>query len=644
MDEPTPTMDIKAIFRDLRNPQSRASHPTEAIKSHGQKLARDVHTKYKQFRCMRENILTKAWPGNPLLHRPEAFGDTAKPLEKLLRKLPLNCFMLPFLNVDDLARDEMTLLMLLDTRSRHPPHTFARTELIFSPLGAVDQGKSRASLLKMQLDDPNNYGTIIGFTSEDDAINFECKGKGLTPVAGLQVLYMQDKLLGFLFGVIRLILPDNLQGADADLDPPEPVFSSDLYDESSLAMFDVAVKEPYRSRQGLQLHRLEQLVSAEAQDRVWDVREDPRFWEALYNTTLDHDKAQILDVKGRTDRIIGTPEFTSLVLQDAVARSHYMLVLWDQLHTLLKRIKALFEANPQGIIVNTLKPTDLDAKKLLERVSDPTAAWDKIFQQAAATGFITSLDLSKPGTQFFYNVKAKKSRKRTVDMLCKVEANLDRFWNHVDSNLNAFVDNYQQGVLQRLLDEGGDMHRTIPWSERDHTRDEKQVPFKEAFDFKYQPLSTTFHDNSKEITGSFDRSSIVEKGKEKTRGTDATEEQAEPAREPSPESPLEFAVDKHSFEAFRALFHMPGKEQAASIRWNDVVSALTSIGFSAQHLHGSQWQFNPAAAPVAELNLRRGIGFHAPHPADEVPLDLARRHGRRLSRAYGWEGSMFKGI
>jgi hypothetical protein len=186
------------------------------------------------------------------------------------------------------------------------------------------------------------------------------------------------------------------------------------------------------------------------------------------------------------------------------------------------------------------------------------------------------------------------------------------------------------------------MHRTIPWSERQNTKDSSQVPRKEICDTKYQPFSNTFHDSSKEITGSFDKSSIIVKTKEKTRGTPAaTEELDEPARAPSPEETTVFTVNKHAREAFRAMFHIPGEASPASIRWNNVVSALTDIGFSAEHLHGSQWQFNPVVAPVAELGLGRGIGFHSPHPGDEVPLELARMYGRRLNRAYGWEGSMF---
>lgn len=33
--------------------------------------------------------------------------------------------------------------------------------------------------------------------------------------------------------------------------------------------------------------------------------------------------------------------------------------------------------------------------------------------------------------------------------------------------------------------------------------------------------------------------------------------------------------------------------------------------------------------------------FHEPHPRGKIPFTVARRHGRRLSRTYGWFGGMF---
>ncbi|KAG4270342.1 hypothetical protein FPRO04_11501 [Fusarium proliferatum] len=49
----------------------------------------------------------------------------------------------------------------------------------------------------------------------------------------------------------------------------------------------------------------------------------------------------------------------------------------------------------------------------------------------------------------------------------------------------------------------------------------------------------------------------------------------------------------------------------------------------------------PATAEQAtptKLDVERGIHFHEPHPMGKTPFETVRRHGRRLTRAYGWHG------
>jgi len=144
-------IDIKAIFRDFRDPHSTKPHPTEAIKTHSKKLSRDVYAKYELLRCMvfrdydnlftiweeknaeeRLQLLEKVWPQMPNLHRPEAFTEGGKSIEEYIGKVPPNRYMLPYLNKQDIFQDT-SLLMLIDCRSRYPPHTFAMQELAFSP-------------------------------------------------------------------------------------------------------------------------------------------------------------------------------------------------------------------------------------------------------------------------------------------------------------------------------------------------------------------------------------------------------------------------------------------------------------------------------------------------------------------------------
>lgn len=170
------------------------------------------------------------------------------------------------------------------------------------------------------------------------------------------------------------------------------------------------------------------------------------------------------------------------------------------------------------------------------------------------------------------------------------------------------------------------MRRTAPW----HTPSERKDMARTADPYEYHPLSEVFHDATKQITGNFDRMAISSKAKEKTRGSATRSDELDTKEALQSETAVQkpaFRIDKVSYTVFRTLFHSQNDgELPRNLRWTEVVSALTKLGFSAEKLHGSAWQFIST-----KLGLNRGIHFHEPHPDDEVPLALARRYGRRLN-------------
>lgn len=159
--------------------------------------------------------------------------------------------------------------------------------------------------------------------------------------------------------------------------------------------------------------------------------------------------------------------------------------------------------------------------------------------------------------------------------------------------------------------------------------------------FEYRPLSEIFHDPLKEATGNFDRLALSKKTKEKTRGDAAPADTSNDLQQHAFGHRVDkslYHVDKDSLAIFKTLFYSPNDgELPRNMQWSEVVSALTKLGFSAEKLHGSAWHFTPM-----KLKIYRGIQFHEPHPGGEVPLWLVRCCGRRLTRAYGWDGTMFK--
>jgi hypothetical protein len=130
------------------------------------------------------------------------------------------------------------------------------------------------------------------------------------------------------------------------------------------------------------------------------------------------------------------------------------------------------------------------------------------------------------------------------------------------------------------------------------------------------------------------------KAKVKTRGV-AQPVEAVPEPEllnrHKPDAQPTFAVDKRALKVFKTIFFTPStSSQLGEIAWGDFLHAMSSIGFMAKKLYGSAWQFTPT-----KLDVECSIQFHEPHPSGKIPFTTARRHGRRLNRAYGWHGKMF---
>ena len=130
------------------------------------------------------------------------------------------------------------------------------------------------------------------------------------------------------------------------------------------------------------------------------------------------------------------------------------------------------------------------------------------------------------------------------------------------------------------------------------------------------------------------------KAKIKTRGTAQSVEttsETEPLDRHRPDIQPTFNVDNRALKTFKTLFFTPStSSQPGEVAWGDFLHAMSSTGFTTEKLYGSIWQFTPT-----RLDVERSIQFHEPHPSGKIPFTTARRHGRRLNRAYGWYGGMF---
>jgi hypothetical protein len=240
---------------------------------------------------------------------------------------------------------------------------------------------------------------------------------------------------------------------------------------------------------------------------------------------------------------------------------------------------------------------------------------------------------------------AHKARNRSNVMAMRAaEANLDAFWDWVDAYFEQKTGVGQHDVIRRCVLEGGQMRRTPPW---DEPTQEKSTLVVQNPEYIYQPFSRIYHRKEMQITGSFDRISPEEKIKPKTKGTAdptlSTTEMVAYNEQPdfSVEKQQTFLLDKRAYKAMKSLFHVATSETGEypkAVKWNEFTRAMVRLGFSAEKLQGSAWQFSPGRS----LDVERGIQFHEPHPDSDIPYVMARRFGRRLERVYGWSSSTFK--
>jgi hypothetical protein len=243
----------------------------------------------------------------------------------------------------------------------------------------------------------------------------------------------------------------------------------------------------------------------------------------------------------------------------------------------------------------------------------------------------------------FHYPEHKKSARDTVTAMCKAEQNLDLFWAAMDSQFEKSTGTAQHQLIRDCLEGSGIMHRTAPWESRPVIK----VKTATTLNLEYQPIPNQLHSSLTQITGDFDRTTIRDKSKPKTRGIAKPDLNSialtavELHKSTNADIARTYTVDKRTYNIFRTFFGAPSEgveEVPKSAKWADFRRAMVRMGFGVEKLQGSAWQFTPSA----DVGSLRGIQFHEPHPDSDITYVIAKRIGRRLGRVYGWHGDMFK--
>ncbi|KAI1175015.1 hypothetical protein F4777DRAFT_350858 [Nemania sp. FL0916] len=290
----------------------------------------------------------------------------------------------------------------------------------------------------------------------------------------------------------------------------------------------------------------------------------------------------------------------------------------------------------RGYISALIDREDGIKKEFAER----TSQWDLVLSALHEKNLSHIAKLGNPVNQKFVYPIEKRRTKQNVESLRRAEQNLDDFWAAVDRLIHVKCGHLSNSAQQRLLSQPRTIRRTPEWVEPapSATKSGKEAVMDPDVEQLYKPLSTIYIGESAGTSSTTTPSAPKQKTKTKptTIGSDVKAAAPAPAEVIEP-APLSIPVDSRALKVFRTLFYNPAASSSpGEVAWTDFLHAMTSTGlFSAEKLYGSSWQFQRREGDQSRIQ------FHEPHPRGRIPFVIARRHGRRLNRAFGWVGETF---
>lgn len=276
-----------------------------------------------------------------------------------------------------------------------------------------------------------------------------------------------------------------------------------------------------------------------------------------------------------------------------------------------------------GMVSNQSKWTRTDYEKTGDRLS------------RFSNSITKSTHLGVPTNGRFNYPDGKKRSRENVETMREAESALDEFWQA------AFKELKTNGIMtpriERILSERTVL-RTPEWEDTfkkpvHHTPADLQMSLSELhLDLRQRTEQTLSQEDQ-----------VISKAKVKTRGSNesSSPDPPEDATQSANIQQDEFQVDRRAMRVFQCLFFdASNSSQRGELPWDSFVHAMCSIGFQAEQLYGSAWQFLPSK----EMKVNRPIQFHQPHPHGKIPYIMGRRFGRRFNRAYGWHSGTFVSV
>ncbi|KAF4972300.1 hypothetical protein FSARC_1079 [Fusarium sarcochroum] len=572
----------------------------------------------------------------------------SKPIEN--RDSIRNLILLSHINQEDLAKPKQ-LLLLLNARGRHLPSSFLAVDSEDLPLALMADAVVPVlmpdfTLILRDVTSGDEYGNLYSLNGSD---------------------------------------PKSWGSTDAYPVQPEPSLRTDTEANGYESLALTTAEAPYRVPAQLDFARFESLLAAKASavaDHIWAMREDPDYKLSrlvMYSPPL----REFFAMEGRG---LDGPEDIPMNRQEESLIQWVFRLLFDdpdegafaglpsiyRENLAMNELERLLETDPalkklltpsiraaagdlaiiaqcthqlqkmqpwaEKFVPSAGEKNEAELDEFIERKMDP---WIQIVGAYQGQPIFDLVRLGEPiPGRFTYQVQRRRN-KENVDAMRRAEESLNAFWAKADRHLYDRTTNLgpKGSAVIKLLSQPRLLQRTPEWVEPTKTEKVTKAPDVE------QPLSPFcfgLPGNRAELEAASHASPPPAKAKVKTRGTASKTPKADDVTEAIAETTLDdvqptFRVDQRALKVFRVLFYNPEVTSTpGEVPWNDFLHALATIGFTAQKLYGSVWQFSPT-----QLDADASIQFHEPHPKGKLPFMTARRYGRRLHRTYGWTGDVF---
>jgi hypothetical protein len=167
-----------------------------------------------------QELLLKAWPKMTATHCPD-LHNTRGESGKHPSAIKLAPYMWPYINLEDLSKPK-ALLMLLNSRGRNRPLSFARADFAATHLGRragilLPIFLNCYTVLMFDSSSPNRYWKVVSWVQNVEACGWAMNKQGFMTGEALLIFQIQARIYDFLANCCKSILHEIQDSADESI-------------------------------------------------------------------------------------------------------------------------------------------------------------------------------------------------------------------------------------------------------------------------------------------------------------------------------------------------------------------------------------------------------------------------------------------